>query len=101
MDLKCGVAVSQDGVRFGRLEGSEADGSLLAPDPDSWERKGAPYGWPAVCEDPQNDATLMRGAARMFTPGGRASTSGARRGGAVERTPPREKRERPRRAPPP
>jgi len=59
MDLKCGVAVSQDGVRFGRLEGSEADGSLLTPDPDSWERKGAPYGWPAVCEDPQNDATLM------------------------------------------
>ena len=53
MDMKLGVCVSQDGIKFGRFEGDEADGSLLGPPPaNSWERRNAPVAWPAVCEDP-------------------------------------------------
>ena len=54
MDLKMGVCVSQDGVKFGRIEGDEADGSVLSPDPASWERDGGPVGWPTVCRAPGN-----------------------------------------------
>ena len=57
MDLKMGVCVSQDGVKFGRIEGDEADGSILSPDPSSWERPGAPVGWPCVTRSPTNAET--------------------------------------------
>jgi len=56
MDLKLGVCVSQDGIKYGRFEGDESDYSLLGPlPPGSWERKNAPVAWPALCEDPLGD----------------------------------------------
>jgi len=49
MDLKMGVCVSQDGVHWGRIEGDEADFSVLGDGPaDCWERRGAAVAWPTV-----------------------------------------------------
>ena len=48
MDMKLGVCVSQDGIKFGRFEGDEADGSLLGPPPNSLERRNAPVAWPRL-----------------------------------------------------
>ena len=59
MDLKMGVCVSQDGINFGRVEGDEADGSLLGPDNKSWERRNAPVAWPAVCAHPDGSGDLV------------------------------------------